>query len=94
MQIYGPSGVHGAQSIAAPHSRRVDAPQTTGGVQPQDEVQISPAAQAAGYVDQVNSLPDIRQDRVAALRAAIADGSYETPDKLDAALNGLLDEIG
>lgn len=91
MQIYGPGGVHGAQSITAPHARRTEAPQSTGSVQPQDEVQIS---SAANYVDQVHQLPDIRQDRVAAIRAAIADGTYETGDKLEAALGNLLNEIG
>ncbi len=90
MQIYGPSGVHGAQPISSPHTRRVDAPQQTRGAQPQDEVQIS---SAADFVSQVQQLPDVRGDRVAALRAAIADGSYETPAKLDAALDGLLNEI-
>jgi hypothetical protein len=31
---------------------------------------------------------------VNAIRAAIADGSYETADKLDAALDRLLDRLG
>jgi negative regulator of flagellin synthesis FlgM len=37
---------------------------------------------------------DIRMDKVAAIKAAIADGSYETPEKLDAALDRLLDRLG
>lgn len=90
MQIYGPSGVHGAQSISSPHVRRVDAPQQTSSAQPQDEVQIS---SAADFVAQAQQLPDVRADRVASIRAAIADGSYETADKLDAALSAMLDEI-
>ena len=36
---------------------------------------------------------DIRFDRVNAIRASIADGSYETPEKLDAALDRLLDSL-
>lgn len=90
MQIYGPSGVHGAQPISAPHARRIDAPQQATSVQPQDEVSIS---SAADFVSQVRELPDVRADRVASIRAAIADGTYETPDKLDAALSAMLDEI-
>jgi flagellar biosynthesis anti-sigma factor FlgM len=90
MQIYGPGGVHGAQSITAPHARRVDAPQQTSSVQPQDEVSIS---SAADFVSQARELPDVRADRVASIRAAITDGTYETPDKLDAALSAMLDEI-
>jgi anti-sigma28 factor (negative regulator of flagellin synthesis) len=34
---------------------------------------------------------EIRMDRVAALRQAIADGSYETPERLSAALDRMLD---
>ncbi|MCE9604804.1 MAG: flagellar biosynthesis anti-sigma factor FlgM [Planctomycetia bacterium] len=90
MQIYGANGVHGVQSLSAPHSRKIDAPQTTSSAQPQDEVQIS---SAASFIDQVHQVPDIRQDRVAAIKAAIADGTYETSGKLDAALNAFLDEI-
>lgn len=90
MQIYGPSGVHGAQPVSAPHTRRVEGPQQTASAQPQDTLEIS---SSASFVDQVHQLPDVRSDRVAALRAAIADGTYETPDKLDAALSRMLDEI-
>ncbi len=36
---------------------------------------------------------EIRIDRVAELRRQIADGSYETPEKLNAALDRLLDHI-
>jgi negative regulator of flagellin synthesis FlgM len=41
----------------------------------------------------VADLPDIRADRVAELRAAIANGSYETHDKLATAVDRLFDEI-
>ena len=72
MQIYGPSGVHGAQSVSAPHNnRRVDGPQSTQSAQPQDELSLS---SEATYVDQVRSLPDVRQDRINSIRQAIADG--------------------
>jgi negative regulator of flagellin synthesis FlgM len=92
MQIYGPAHVHGPQSVNSPHARRAAAPQSgasTGA--PGDRLEISAAAQMAS---QISEMPDIRHDRVAAIKAAIADGSYETADKLDAALDRLLDEIG
>ena len=92
MQIYGAGGVHGVQGVAGPHNARpTEAPQAAS-LQPQDELQLS-STSAASFVDQVNQVPDIRQDRVAAIRAAIADGSYETADKMDQALSALLDEI-
>jgi negative regulator of flagellin synthesis FlgM len=92
MQIYGPSFVHGAQSVAAPHSSRsTGSVQSAGSSQITDQLDISSAAQ---FVDQANSLPEIRQDRVAALKAQIAAGTYETSDKLSGALDNLLNEIG
>ena len=92
MQIYGPTHVHGAQPIAAPHINRTSQPtETPRSASTGDELQISPQADIAARLSEI---PDIRQDRVAAIRTAIADGTYETSDKLDVALNRLLDEIG
>ena len=91
MQIYGPSQLHGAQPINAPHLQRSADVRSSSAPSQADQVDISPAAQLAG---QVSEIPDIRQDRVATIKAAIANGTYETPDKLDTALSRLLDEIG
>jgi negative regulator of flagellin synthesis FlgM len=93
MQVYGPTHLHGAQAINAPHSV-ARASQPTSGVQSTpitDEVQISDAAQLVAKTQQI---PDVRQDRVDSIRAQIAQGAYETPDKLDTAVSRLLDEIG
>lgn len=92
MQIYGPTHLHGAQPISAPHRGRVDsAPQTTSVSQGSDQLDISDAGRV---MNMLSEIPDIRQDRVNQLRAAIAGGRYETDDKLGAALDRLLDEIG
>ncbi|MBX3412106.1 MAG: flagellar biosynthesis anti-sigma factor FlgM [Pirellulales bacterium] len=92
MQIYGPTHVHGPQQVSAPHSvRAAEATQSTSSVRGGDEVAISDAGQ---LLAQIRDLPEMRMDRVAELRAAIAGGAYETDDKLDAALENLLDEIG
>jgi negative regulator of flagellin synthesis FlgM len=92
MHIYGPSQLHGAQPINAPHgirpsqsTMRPESPQIA------DEVDIS---EAAHYMEQVQQMPDIREDRVEAVRQQIADGAYETSDRLNAAIERLLDEIG
>jgi negative regulator of flagellin synthesis FlgM len=90
MQIYGPSGVNGAYQAGRSQPVRVDAPHVGAASQPQDQLEIS---SAGTYTDMVRDVPDIRQDRVAAIRAAIADGTYETADKMDRALSALLDEI-
>jgi negative regulator of flagellin synthesis FlgM len=92
MHVYGPAHLHGPQAIGAPHVSRASQPAGRPEFSPiQDEVNISDAAQ---LIDQVQHVPDIRQDRVEAARAQIAAGTYETPDKLDVAVNRLLDEIG
>lgn len=91
MQIYGPSQIHGAQPINAPHTARAN-PSTSvsGNSQIGDRLDISEAGQLAG---RMADIPEIRADRVAELRSAILNGTYETDAKLDAALERLLDEI-
>lgn len=92
MQIQGPTQLHGAQAINAPHSVRVSPPaERTTSAAIQDELSISDAARLA---DQARQMPDIRQDVVNRIRAQIASGTYETADKLDVAVERLLDEIG
>jgi negative regulator of flagellin synthesis FlgM len=41
----------------------------------------------------LSEIPDIRWDRVGAIKAAIADGTYMTDEKMDVAIERLLDEI-
>ncbi|HEX4148307.1 MAG TPA: flagellar biosynthesis anti-sigma factor FlgM [Pirellulales bacterium] len=91
MQVSGVTQLHGAQAINAPHSARASSLGSTTGSTISDQLDISPAGQ---LLDQINQMPDIRQDRVSQLRSAIAGGTYETDDKLNTAVNNLLDEIG
>ena len=93
MQIQGPSYIHAPHAANAPHNARgtqsVGAANTPAAIS--DQLDISAAGQLA---DRLSEIPDIRQDRVNALRSAIASGTYETDDKLNVALDRLLDEIG
>lgn len=93
MQVYGPTSVHGPQAITAPHTQRVNSPAgsygSTAGVR--DDVQFSDTAQ---ILSRVHELPEMRFERVAQIREAIASGTYLNGDKLDVALDRLLDEIG
>lgn len=91
MHIYGPTHLHGPQAIGAPHASRMTPDVRPESTAIRDEVQISDAARLA---EQSGGASDIRFDRVAAIRAEIASGTYETPEKLDLALSRLLDEIG
>jgi negative regulator of flagellin synthesis FlgM len=94
MQISGSSisKVHGPQGINAPHApfRNQGAKEATATPAAGDQLQISPAAEAAVKATETGG---IRQDVVNRIRSEIAAGTYETPDKLDAALNRMLDEI-
>lgn len=92
MHVYGPSHLHGPQSVGAPHINRASQPASRCESQPiHDELQISDAARV---MESMQQIPDVRSDRVAAIRSQIAAGTYETADKLDVAVSRLLDEIG
>ena len=92
MHIYGPSQLHGPQPIAAPHGPRAAQPMSRPeALQIADEVDIS---EAARLVEQIQQLPEMREDRIEAVRRQIAAGTYETSDKLNVAVERLLDEIG
>jgi negative regulator of flagellin synthesis FlgM len=95
MQVSGSSisQVHGPHGINAPHAPfRNQGAKPTEGTTPAtgDKLEISPAAEAAVQATETGG---VRQDLVNRIRSEIAAGTYETPDKLDAALNRLLDEI-
>ncbi len=90
MQIHGPSQTQG---IKGPHTGPNSAPKASrpSSAGPADRVDISPAAEAAASAAEVSG---VREDLVARVRSEIASGTYETPDKLDSALEGLLNELG
>jgi negative regulator of flagellin synthesis FlgM len=89
----GITKVHGPHGINAPHApfrgQAADGAAKTGATG--DSVTISSAAEAALNATETTG---IRQDVVNRIRAEIAAGTYETPAKLDTALDRLLDEIG
>ena len=57
---------------------------------PRDHVEISPLGQ---MLNGISHLPEIRHEKVEEVRRQIAAGSYETPEKLELALDRLLDEM-
>jgi anti-sigma28 factor (negative regulator of flagellin synthesis) len=91
MYVYGTSQIHSAQPIRAPHRPPVAGAAGSAPSHGVDELDIS---SEADFVSQARDLPEIRSERVAAIRAQIQAGTYETADKLDKALDRLLDEIG
>ena len=80
----------------SPSTRRIDRrwskpPAASDALSPVDQLDISHEADLAS---RLQDIPDIRADRVAAIRAEIEAGVYETDDKLDLAVSRLLDEMG
>ncbi len=91
MEIYGAGGAQGPQPVYPRLAAfSVDSGQTVEAHAPRDQVEISPLGQ---MLDGIAQLPEIRQERVEEIRRQIAAGVYETPEKMDLALDRLLDEL-
>lgn len=68
------------------------APRTARGVSPDgnDRIEIS---EWARFLSRLAELPDVRVEKVAQARKAIDRGDYETPDRLDHAINRLIEDL-
>ncbi len=92
MQVNGPSPVHGPQSLKGPHFQPTSgSKEARPAAGPADQLDISPAAEAAV---QASEKGGFRGDLVARVRSEITAGTYETPEKLDAALSRAFDQLG
>ena len=91
MEIYGAGGAQGPQPIYPKLAAYgVDAGHSVQAGTPRDHVEISPLGQ---MLDGISRLPEIRQEKVEAIRQQIASGVYETPAKLELALDRLMEEL-
>jgi negative regulator of flagellin synthesis FlgM len=91
MEIYGAGGTQGPQPIYPRLAAfTVEAGQAAQAQAPRDRVEISPIGR---MLDDVARLPEIRHEKVEQIRREIASGIYETPEKLEVALDRLLDEL-
>lgn len=91
MQVNGIGNVHGAQNIQPSNAARpAEQASQTEAISTNDEISIS---QEADLLSRIHEMPDVRQDVVDQIRAEIANGTYETGDKLDIAASRLLDEM-
>lgn len=97
MNISGTQFTHGAHALSGPHaakSQQTAAPQQAAAMQAKDKVTLSSAAQQANQTSETTSGGEVRFDLVNRLRSEIAAGTYETPEKLDAALEKMLVGLG
>ena len=90
MNIQGVNFVHAPQSANGPHRVAAPANPSTSSLTEVDQLDISPSADLASRA--LDSAA-IRADRVAQIRSAIEAGNYDTEEKMNLALDRLLDEI-
>lgn len=92
MEIHGPGALGGPSPVSQP--RPVQQPHDPGAsaplASPADEVEIS---EMGKRLDDLSGHSEIRKERVDEVRRAIEAGTYETPEKLDLAIERLLDEL-
>lgn len=58
-------------------------------IRAEDQVEVS---EAAVLLKKLSDLPEVRTDLVEGIKAQIRAGNYDTPERFDAALNGMINE--
>ena len=92
MEVTGPGAAHGAFPIRPARSAIEPKPAVGQPSAPiRDEIEISSAGK---MLEKLSDASEVRAEHLARIKAAIDAGEYETPHKLEAALDRLLDEIG
>ncbi len=95
MQINGLQHLQAAQSLSgasrASAARPSSAAPQASAAMPADELDLSPEAQAISGSQSTQASGDIRWEKVNALRQAIADGNYDSTERVSAALDKFLD---
>jgi len=91
MSDVSPIGRPGPAALSRSNHQRPSAPRTGPQTTGRDQVELSRTAQ---LLSKINELPDVRQGLVDRVRAEIESGNYETPEKLDAAVDRLIEEEG
>ncbi len=91
MEVSGASAVNSTLPVNRPPAAEPVKPTPqVAPATPQDEVEISAAGRTLGELSQSS---EIRQERLAQIKAAIDDGTYESQEKFEIAMSRLLDRI-
>ena len=92
MQVNSSGSISGTSPIGRTQPvSEVRKPDSGKPLSPRDEVTISKASQ---MLDQLNQSSEVRADRLAQIKAEIDAGTYDTPEKMEAALSKLFGEAG
>ncbi len=90
MRIGGTNGVNGPQRIYPKPAETTSAAAAGEVVSQGDTVEISDAARLR---EAMARLPDIRADKVASAKEKIANGTLDTPENMDIALNRMMEDL-
>lgn len=91
MEITGPNGADRSRQV---YFRKIIARLRAAGLSTPasaDEVEISDVGRFLSFLSQ---LPDVRQERVDALRRQIERGEYDVDEKIDNIVEDILEDIG
>ena len=99
MDINGINHISAARNISATHNVDVTKKSVQADVSRpiRDEIEISTTAERLSSVDsarQANSSSEVRYDLVNRIREEIAAGTYDTPERMDIAMERLLSRLG
>lgn len=83
----GAGAVGRAESRATPPSQEQSAERSRRG---EDRVELSDASR---LLARLQGMPEIRQELVERVRGEIEAGTYETPERIDQAIEAMMDEL-
>lgn len=86
-----PIGSTGPPAAGRPSQPAKSTPETAGPGRDRDQVELSHTAQ---LLSRIHELPDMRQDLIDRIREQIQSGTYETPEKIEQAIQKLVEEEG
>lgn len=92
MEVHGASSLVRPSPVSQPQSvQAARAPETANpAMQAGDHVEIS---EMGRILDDLSRVPEIRAEKVAELRRSIQAGMYETPEKLEIAVERMIDDM-
>jgi negative regulator of flagellin synthesis FlgM len=91
MEMSGPGSVGGGHADRPAELRPAPEVTSAASALERDDVDVARTAQ---LLERLSHDPEIRAERLARIRAEIANGTYETTEKLERAVERLLREIG
>lgn len=96
MDVRGLGATSGAFPLrsAQPLSKSDDAKSSPKPTSPRDELDLSAAGKMLEQIHSSSSPGELRQQRLARIKAEIDAGTYDTDEKLEAALSRMLDTLG